>query len=118
MPRGAVRGRPPGARGGRPKGARNKRTLETIEQVEASGLMPLDFMLAVMRNPEAEMADRFEAAKAAAPYIHAKLVASHTTEGGKETLLEWLERQPPPLMIEEHQDADAGARTKAIKGDG
>jgi hypothetical protein len=45
------------------------------------------------------MADRFEAA--AAPYVHAKLVASHTTEGDKkETLLQWLERQPPPLMIE------------------
>ena len=71
-----------------------------------------------MHDDHAEMAARFEAAKAAAPYIHARLVASHNTEGGKETLLEWLERQPPPLMIEEHQDADAGARTKAIKGDG
>ena len=102
MPRGAVRGRPPGARGGRPKGARNKRTLETIEKIETSGLMPLDFMLSVMRDPEAEMADRFEAAKAAAPYVHAKLVASHTTEGEKkEMLLQWLERQPPPLMIED-----------------
>src|SRR5215216_4735621 len=48
MPRGAVRGRPPGARGGRPKGSRNKRTLETIEKIETSGL---SLKLLILRRP-------------------------------------------------------------------
>jgi hypothetical protein len=88
--------------GGRPKGASNKRTKETIAEAAASGVMPLEFMLAVMRDRNAPTADRFEAAKAAVPYVHGKLVASHTTEGDKkETLLQWIERQPPPLMIED-----------------
>jgi hypothetical protein len=97
MARGGVR---PG--GGRPKGARSKRTVETIERVEASGLTPLDYMLGVLRDRRADAADRFEAAKAAAPYVHAKLVASHTTEGKPQTIEEWLEQQPPPLLLEDH----------------
>lgn len=68
---------------GRKKGSPNKRTAETQKAVEASGVTPLEFMLSVMRSepPDVEdprilieaMAMRFEAAKAAAPYVHAKL---------------------------------------------
>ena len=35
--------------------------------------MPLDYMLAVLRDENQSMADRMDAAKAAAPYVHAKL---------------------------------------------
>lgn len=70
-------------RGGRKKGTPNKKTAELVAKVEAEGMTPLDFLLAVMRGelPErTEKADpegedfglRFEAAKAAAPYVHAK----------------------------------------------
>jgi hypothetical protein len=72
----------PGA--GRKKGSPNKRTAETQKAVEESGVTPLEFMLKVMRTePPADIEDmrvltdlqqmRFEAAKAAAPYVHAKL---------------------------------------------
>ncbi|HEX7644842.1 MAG TPA: hypothetical protein VF472_21790 [Burkholderiaceae bacterium] len=84
----------PGA--GRKKGAPNKKTAETQKRVAESGLTPLDFMLQIMRQPdieplppEAESAEivshlakrlqhdelRFEAAKAAAPYVHPKLAS-------------------------------------------
>jgi hypothetical protein len=71
----------PGA--GRQKGSPNKRTAETQKAVEESGITPLEFMLQIMRQEPGEIEDerialdimamRFEAAKAAAPYVHAKL---------------------------------------------
>lgn len=66
-------GKRPGA--GRPKGARNKATVETIAQVKQTGLTPLDYMLSVMRDSSAPTPDRMEAAKSAAPYVHARLTS-------------------------------------------
>ena len=63
----------PGA--GRKPGIPNKRTQETIAKVEASGLMPLDYMLSVLRDPGAPVEQRMDAAHKAAPYVHARLTA-------------------------------------------
>lgn len=60
-------------RGGRAKGTPNKRTAEKVAEIEASGLTPLDFMLNLMRNAGEDIDLRFDAAKAAAPYVHARL---------------------------------------------
>jgi hypothetical protein len=49
-----------------------------------SGLTPLDYMLQVLRDPEASPADRKWAAEKAAPYLHPRL---QTVEhGGAVTL--------------------------------
>lgn len=83
-------------RGGRKKGTPNKKTAGLIAKVEEGGITPLDFLLAVMRgelpertaNDPPELASerfgmRFEAAKAAAPYVHAKRTQIEGTgEGG------------------------------------
>jgi hypothetical protein len=37
--------------GGRKRGSRNKRTRK-LEEIERSGLAPLDYMLSVMRDPK------------------------------------------------------------------
>lgn len=58
---------------GRPAGAIAKKTAARIERIEASGLTPLDYMLSILRDEKADTEDRFEAAKAAAPYVHPKL---------------------------------------------
>lgn len=39
---------------------------------DLSGLMPLDFLLEVMRNPEEDKGRRMQAATLAAPYCHPK----------------------------------------------
>jgi hypothetical protein len=72
MPRG---GSQPGERRspGRPKGARNKKTKEMMARVEAAGITPIDWMLAVLRDENASVERRDEMAKAAAPYIHPRL---------------------------------------------
>jgi hypothetical protein len=60
--------------GGRKRGSRNKRTRK-LEEIERSGLAPLDYMLSVMRDPNAALARRDEMARAAAPYLHATTLA-------------------------------------------
>jgi hypothetical protein len=58
--------------GGRQKGTPNKATVAKQAQIAASGLTPLDFMLAVLRDEEKSFDARMDAAKAAAPYCHPK----------------------------------------------
>jgi hypothetical protein len=61
--------------GGRKKGTPNKKTARLQEIINASGVTPLEHMLGVLRDPNASATERFEAAKAAAPYVHARLAA-------------------------------------------
>lgn len=60
---------------GRKAGSPNKKTAERIEQIEKSGITPLDYMLNLMRDETQPSEARFEAAKACAPYVHARLSA-------------------------------------------
>lgn len=80
----------PGA--GRKKGSATKKTREIADRAAEEGITPLEFMLNVMRAPSdhedpkiqaAREAMRFEAAKAAAPYVHPRLAAvEHTGAEG------------------------------------
>lgn len=83
----------PGA--GRKTGAATKRTREIADKAAEEGITPLEFMLQIMRTepeqPDGEEFDwrlhqmrlemRFEAAKAAAPYIHPRLAAVEHSGG-------------------------------------
>ncbi len=68
---------------GRKKGEPNRRTAEAQAKAEETGIMPLDYMLEVMRNSSDERM-RMSAAVAAAPYVHAKLASIEVTgpDGG------------------------------------
>lgn len=60
---------------GRPPGAVNKATQAERDAIAASGLTPLEYMLGLMRDEQADESKRLDAAKAAAPYCHARLSA-------------------------------------------
>jgi hypothetical protein len=60
---------------GRPRGSRNKRGIANIEAAQSGGELPLDYMLAVMRDTKAPARRRDEMAKAAAPFLHARLAS-------------------------------------------
>lgn len=75
---------------GRPKGAATKRTREIAERAAEEGITPLEYMLNVMRadsdheDPRVQAQRevlRFEAAKAAAPYMHPRLNAIEHSGG-------------------------------------
>jgi hypothetical protein len=68
MPRGGHR-----ENAGRKRGTPNKATTARQAEVAASGITPLDYMLKVLRDENADPRQRFEAAKAAAPYVHPRL---------------------------------------------
>lgn len=81
-------------------------------------MTPLEFMLKIMRTepPEglqqrdelAVQAMRFEAAKAAAPYIHPRLAAvEHTGKDGKDLIPQ--SPLPPTLSLDEWQKLVAPA---------
>lgn len=68
MARGGSR---PGA--GRPPGSVNRLAKDAHERAAAGGILPLDYLLLVMRDENEDSAKRLDAAKAAAPYVHPKL---------------------------------------------
>jgi hypothetical protein len=70
---------------GRPKGVPNRATAAKAAEIAASGLTPLDYMLGILRDESRHDAERFEAAKQAAPYCHPKLAAT-TVDLGAETI--------------------------------
>jgi hypothetical protein len=70
MPRGGQR-----ENAGRKRGTPNKATAARQAEVEASGITPLEYMLKVLRDENANPHQRFEAAKSAAPYVHPKLAS-------------------------------------------
>lgn len=83
----------PGA--GRPKGSHNS-LLDKELRASAleGGESPLEFLLGVMRDDQETKERRIDAAKAAAPYVHAKLqtvaLTDETHEGPARLLVEWI----------------------------
>jgi hypothetical protein len=77
MPRGGHR-----ENAGRKRGKPNKATAARQAEVQSSGITPLDYMLKVMRDENADPHQRFEAAKSAAPYVHPKVAS---IQHGKDT---------------------------------
>lgn len=78
---------------GRKPGAATKKTREVADKAASEGITPLEYMLQVMRSEPPEGLEgpqmlsaislRFEAAKAAAPYMHPKLASiEHTGKDG------------------------------------
>lgn len=58
---------------GRKPGSATRKTREVAEKAAAAGLTPLEYLLSVMRDTEADGHARLDAAKAAAPYMHPRL---------------------------------------------
>lgn len=113
MPRGS---KPGERRGGRKKGVPNKDKQAEIEAIKKTGMTPLEYLTSVYQSPlppeiseaiaknklDVETiqavsgwhARRLDAAKAAAPYVHPKLVSMHSTDNNrKQSFQEWVEEQ-------------------------
>ena len=75
------------AGGGRPAGTFNKRTAEIVEQLLAGNQTPLQFMLQEMQDTTQSRSYRLEAAKAVAPFLHAKLSSTEISGAGGKPLI-------------------------------
>lgn len=67
---------------GRKPGAASQKTREIAERAMQDGITPLEYMLSVMRDESQDPSTRIDAAKAAAPYVHPKLVAAQISGPG------------------------------------
>lgn len=62
---------------GRPLGSTNKTTVQRqLEEQNSGKLMPLDYLLEVVRNPKVPRRERVQAAQYAAPFLHSKLTST------------------------------------------
>jgi hypothetical protein len=100
--------------GGRTAGTLNKRTQDMLDEVTSTGETPLQYMLRVMRDPEASAARRDAMAIAAAPFVHSKLAQVDATAQDRQNITgvrfwteeEWLA----------HRDAQQG-KSRLIAND-
>lgn len=104
-------GRPKGTpkTGGRQRGTPNKARTKREAQIAKSGLLPLDYMLQVLRNTRNSQEVRLDAATKAAPYVHPKLqqIASKVALTGKLTLEQLVEASlPKPGEAESEAEAE------------
>jgi len=86
---------------GRPKGALGRLSREAREAARATGEMPLDYMLRVMRDKDADPMMRLDAARAAAPFLHAKLAVQEVerTPAGPVTYV-WKGMPKPATAVD------------------
>tara|TARA_R110000851_G_scaffold269147_1_gene421812 strand:+ start:1172 stop:1453 length:282 start_codon:yes stop_codon:yes gene_type:complete len=80
-------------RRGRPKGSYSKASKAQVARLtEAGKLSPLDYLASIYQDESEDIRLRVEAAKAAAPYVHARLASTEVraalTEVSQE---EWLQ---------------------------
>lgn len=77
---------------GRPKGAYNKASKAQIDRMTADGqLTPLEYLASIYQNGAEDVRLRIDAAKAAAPYVHARLAQTEITAAVTEVSHEeWL----------------------------
>lgn len=61
---------------------KNRRTREVAVNAAKKGITPLEYMLKVMRNSNANPERRDDMAKAAAPFMHARIAQKVELTGG------------------------------------
>lgn len=71
---------------GRKAGSPNKATQKQRDEIAASGLTPLAYLLSVLRNEGETEERRMDAAKSAAPYVHPRLASVDMTSKNDNTL--------------------------------
>jgi hypothetical protein len=94
--------------GGRIAGTLNKRTEAMLDEITSTGETPLQYMVRVMRDPEAPAARRDAMAVAAAPYVHSKLAQVDDTAQHNQNIIgirRWTEQEWLA-----HRDAQGNSR--------
>lgn len=67
----------------RTKGSPNKATKAREQVLSEQGLMPLSYLLSVLRDETQDQPTRMDAAKSAAPYCHPKLTSAEVKHSGQ-----------------------------------
>jgi hypothetical protein len=96
--------------GGRQKGAPNRTTSEMRRAIAESGEMPVEYMVRVMRDENADPSRRDHMARAAASYLHPRLsVADQTFETNHNFVVQL------PEVIEDVREWEKKAQAENIR---
>lgn len=76
--------------GGRQKNTPNKTSLAKEAWYAKQGIMPVEFMLGTMRDPEKPFDVRYKAAVDVAPYVHPRLQAIAVAPASTQDIDRWL----------------------------
>jgi hypothetical protein len=68
---------------GRKRGSVSRIDADARQKALAGGIMPLDYLLSIMRDENEDKRERLDAAKAAAPYCHARLSSTELSGPNK-----------------------------------
>lgn len=96
---------------GRPKGVPNKASAAREQKIAATGITPLDYFIELLQDQSNPTALRFEAAKAAAPYVHPRLASVQLLGAADHRFVarlpepatsaaEWQARHAPRALLE------------------
>ena len=76
---------------GRKRGVQNRVNAALREKIMANGILPLEFLLSIMRDSKNPDQMRLEAAVKAAPFCHPKLQAIQHTGQGSDPILQTIQ---------------------------
>lgn len=102
MARGGAR-----AGAGRKPGSKTQLTKQALKRA-GEGITPLEYMLQILRDESEDKAQRFEAAKAAAPYVHPRLAQTEATVTHKQDVTDLSTAELDALIAAELASGEAG----------
>ncbi|SEK23274.1 hypothetical protein SAMN04487976_101156 [Xaviernesmea oryzae] len=88
-----------GAGAGRKPGTLNRRTVEVLGKVMSEGISPIEYMMSIMRNEDADAKDRAWAAAQAAPFIHPRPAPAQRAISIKLPAIETAEQIPGAISL-------------------
>ncbi len=95
-----------------------QQTKTIVQAAKEAGLTPLEYMLAVMRDPETPPQRRDDMAKACAPYMHARLAAVDPETGKAleqpQVNIMVAARQVALLLQKAHHRLEQGAPVETV----
>lgn len=83
------------ANSGRKAGGKNSKprlTAAVALRAAAEGCTPIEFLMAIMRDPDQNAALRVDCAKAALPYMHARLAPVEGAKPGHDEIIPLVDR--------------------------
>jgi hypothetical protein len=100
---------------GRKPGSVSRIDAEARQRAAAGGMMPLDYLLSIMRDENENKRERIDAAKAAAPYCHARLASTELSgPSGEPVEVEYTSKLDISVLSEAELDVLERALEKTV----
>lgn len=90
--------------------------LDRMKFISATDLTPLEYMLSILRDEQADPKDRFTAAKEAAPYVHPRLASSSVSVNDKRNIADLSTAELAAILEQERGGREGADAAEAVEG--